>query len=976
MLKRYRRAASLTQDALAERAGYSVGHISKLESSARQPVSATIELLADALMLSPAERSALGRAARHNGALPPAARHAHPRAQPPLIGRNREEARIERHLEAEAEEPLLLFAGEPGIGKSRLLQAAAEHGAHEGWLVVEGSCRRHGAQGPYGPLLNALASVIGAMDRSQLRTALNGCSWLVRLLPELAESGVAPMPAWRLPADQERRLMFSAVERFLRNIAGPAGTLLVLDNMQWAGADALDLLDALVEAAPRSPLRIIGAYRSNEVRPGSALAVLMADLAREGLDAQEVVAPLAPPASARLLDVLLAGAEHVGAPLRADVLRLAAGVPFVLVSYAQWLRTRANEEGDIPAELDIPWDVAQTVEQRIAALPEAAQMVVRIAAVSDGDDPRELLISVARRLGYDEIVAIAALDAACDAGLLVQRDDDMYAFAYDLIQEVVERGLGSAQRAYLHREIAAALESGHLRLRVEALADHYARAGEPEKALVYIERAGAQAMALHAYADAEHYYRTLADQMDSLARTREAAHAREQLGIMLGFMGRYDEALLELDCALESYRSEGWQDGQVRVAAQVGRIQYAQGEIEQGIARLERAAAAADGASDRLLAALYLSLTTLYGAAGLYGRELESARHAAELARSANDRHLLALAELERGTALGMLNRLDEGLQVLESAAIPLSGVAGDLWNQALALDRAAHDHILRGEFAEASAAVEYGMALGWQLDDQFVSGMMVLNRGMLRFYTGAWRQAQSDLRWASVMLHLRRLPSRAASALVWLGQLSLAKGRWERGAYELGRGLVLAEVSGEAQPAILAHCALAERELLDEQPEAARLRLEPLLADAEYRVSDVTGTLALLGWSHLELGDELQGEVLVAASVLRASVTGLRCALADALRIQMLVAAREGRWEDALADGEGALSVARSLPYPYAEAKTLYTLGQLLLRRDETERGYEHLAAARAILSRLGEHLYAQRIDRVLALAAPTGAR
>lgn len=968
LLKRYRRAASLTQAELAERAGYSVSHISKLESSVRLPISATIELLADALVLGPAERGALERAARPTGRLPQVPPRARSRPLLPLVGRDHEIACIEHHLAAETEPPLLLLTGESGVGKTRLLQAAVERGASSGWQVLEGVCRRHSMQGPYGPLLDALAGAIRPLDRTQLHAALDGCMWLVRLIPELAERGAVPMPAWSLPPDQERRLMFAAVERFLRNIAGPEGTLLVLDDLQWAGADTLDLLSALVENVQQSPLRITGAYRHNDGCPGNDLAALFADLAREGLVVREVIESLSPPAASELLDALLSDAADVDEHIRAEVLRLAGGMPFVLVSYAQWLRSRMDQEGSVPLELDIPWDVTQTVEQRIMMLSEATQVVIRVAAVSDGDDPRELLVGVARQLGYDEPVVITAIDAACEAGVLVHQSDDTYSFAYDLIQEVVERGMGAAQHAYLHRAIARTLEGQHSSPRVEALAAHYERAGEPEKALIYLERGGAHAKALHAYADAERLYRAVADQMDSLARRREAAHARKQLGIMLGYLGRYDDALVELDAALNSYRNEGWTDGQIQVAAQIGRVYYAQGEIERGIARLEHEAAAADGGSDRSLAALYLSLATLYAAAGLYGRELEAAYYAAELARRASDHHLLALAELERGTALGMVERLGDGIRVLEDAAVPLTRAAGDLWTQALALDRAARNRILCGEFAEARVDIERGLQLAWQMDDELVAAFMTLNRGILHFYTGAWRQAQADLRWSCAALQQSRLPSRAAHALVWLGQVSLAKGRWERAAYEVRRGLDLAAMSGKAEAAVLAHCVLAERELLDGQPEAARVRLEPLLAGGEYRDADISGVLALLGWAHLQLGDERQGRTLIAAGVMRASATGLQCVLADALRIQALVQAREGRWTEALADIAEALSIARMLSNPYAEAKTLFVFGQLLIQHNETERGREKLNTARNILQQLGEVLYARTLERASA--------
>ena len=111
----------------------------------------------------------------------------------------------------------------------------------------------------YRPLLGALQRHIRHASPAQQRSELAGCAWLVRLLPELA--------AWTPPPEQERRLMVDAVLRFLANVAGPAGTLLVLDDLHWASPDGVDLLTALARSAAEVALRVIGAYRDTEVGP-------------------------------------------------------------------------------------------------------------------------------------------------------------------------------------------------------------------------------------------------------------------------------------------------------------------------------------------------------------------------------------------------------------------------------------------------------------------------------------------------------------------------------------------------------------------------------------------------------------------------------------------------------------------------------------------------------------------------------------
>jgi transcriptional regulator with XRE-family HTH domain len=194
LLRRYRLAAGLTQEELAAQAGLSVRGLSDLERGARRaPRRETIQLLAEALQLSAAERTRLEAAARQRGT--PAARASGgrvtspPHSAPaiPFVGRTQELALLEQVL---ADGPLvLLVAGKPGIGKSRLLQAGSERAEAQGWTVLTGGCHRRSGQEPYAPLIGALADSLRRQSPTEQRLQLKDCTWLVRLLPELAESG-------------------------------------------------------------------------------------------------------------------------------------------------------------------------------------------------------------------------------------------------------------------------------------------------------------------------------------------------------------------------------------------------------------------------------------------------------------------------------------------------------------------------------------------------------------------------------------------------------------------------------------------------------------------------------------------------------------------------------------------------------------------------------------------------------------------
>src|SRR6476469_3099818 len=144
LLKKYRIAAGLTQEELAEKAGLSTRGISDLERGIRRtPYKVTLELLAGALQLSGEERQIFKKVAnrkieggsRPAGLTPPLA------SQLPLLGRTRELSRLLNHLTSE-QSPIFLLTGEPGIGKTRLLNEVIARANNEGWAVLEGSCTR------------------------------------------------------------------------------------------------------------------------------------------------------------------------------------------------------------------------------------------------------------------------------------------------------------------------------------------------------------------------------------------------------------------------------------------------------------------------------------------------------------------------------------------------------------------------------------------------------------------------------------------------------------------------------------------------------------------------------------------------------------------------------------------------------------------------------------------------------------------
>jgi tetratricopeptide (TPR) repeat protein len=329
--------------------------------------------------------------------------------------------------------------------------------------------------------------------------------------------------------------VFGAVRRFLLNVASSVGSLLVLDDLHWAGSDALELLDSLVRSTDPAQLRVLGAYRDTEVGAQSPLHSLLADLAHAGLVDQVALGGLTDEESVVLLGQLLDGETG----LVERIVQRAGGVPFFLVSCAQSVQSQT-----LRAELPegVPWDLAQSLRQRIAALPDDARTMLGVAAVAGRMVGLPLLL---RTTELGEGVLVEALEAACRARLLEEVGAD-YRFVHDVVREVVEADLGAARSAMVHRRVAEALEADPA-TPAELLANHYARSTVQEKAIQYLELAGDRAAAQYAHGAAESYYRELLERLEGLGRTEEVSRVREKVGGVLYGAGRYAAAIEMLE---------------------------------------------------------------------------------------------------------------------------------------------------------------------------------------------------------------------------------------------------------------------------------------------------------------------------------------------------------------------------------------------------------------------------------------------
>jgi transcriptional regulator with XRE-family HTH domain len=423
-LTHFRHQARLTQEQLADRSGLSVRAISSLECGARHPRRLTVERLATGLGLAPLERRQLVDAAVAERFV--AVDHPRP-PLPPLVGREHEISELRAHVRGNGP-PLLLYVGEPGIGKSRLLLEVRQLAAGAGVPILSGACRR--GSDPYAPIVDALARHARLLPHSALAALVKDEPGLLALLPELA--ALRPGEALPVPApEHHRRLAFAAALRLFEDAARATGrVVLLLDDMQWAEPAAADMLAHLVERmGPR--LRAVATARAGDLPLHSRLAQCVGDLARVGLVGHRVLGPLSEAASLLLV-------------ARRDVVRRAGGLPLFLTELA------ASPD-------EIPHHLRVAIRHQLADLPQDTRDLLQRVATGPLAAPVERLMR-----GQDTAAQVlGALEPAIRRHIL---DDTAsgFRFRYPLFREVLLADLGPTRRRLLRHAVAVLATARHL----------------------------------------------------------------------------------------------------------------------------------------------------------------------------------------------------------------------------------------------------------------------------------------------------------------------------------------------------------------------------------------------------------------------------------------------------------------------------------------------------------------------------------
>ena len=393
-----------------------------------------------------------------------------------LIGRDAERATLRAAFEKAliSSERAVFVTGSPGVGKTVLVDSLKTVATeHRGWFVKgkfdqvqQGAAGLRQALGALGRLLLAEPENELAAHRLRIARALGPrASHLTDLIPEFAiilGRAVPEGPSEPLDADVQIR---QAMLDLFRAVASPAQPLVVfLDDVQWAGMNALGLIDAVVTDESLRGLLIVGSYRNADVAPDHPLARTFARWASLGTSPQQLhLLNLDPTGLRQLLAEILRLPPAQAVRLAEAIGSRTDGNPFDTLELVNALR----RDGILVAgSKGWNWDdvlirryigahaVVDFIAVRIARLASGEVQALRTIACLGSDVETEML---ATALGADSAEILDRLEAALEDGLLLPERDGTIRFSHDRVQQAAYESLGESERIDLHLAIGRRL---------------------------------------------------------------------------------------------------------------------------------------------------------------------------------------------------------------------------------------------------------------------------------------------------------------------------------------------------------------------------------------------------------------------------------------------------------------------------------------------------------------------------------------
>ncbi|MDQ3172988.1 MAG: ABC transporter substrate-binding protein [Acidobacteriota bacterium] len=679
----------------------------------------------------------------------------------PFIGREREQAELQKRLNAaiSGECQFVVVSGEPGVGKTRLLDEIENLAKARKQLVLHGRSIEQDGAFPYQGFCEAIQEYFRLKDTSsspdnliELSDVAPDLVSLFPMLTEISEIRAAATGDSKLAqtggslggsqGPENRTQVFELLARTLTRLAAGKPLILFLEDLH-AAEISIEALQYIVRRLGPTPTMIVGTYRSSEVDSRTHPLIRMLDSFRGDRRFSAIALGPFSPAEHRLFLETLIGGPKLADSLVEKLYEGTEGNAFFTKELVRSLLDSGGISKDqtgawslgAATELstgDLPATIQQAVEKRIERLPEELREILSIASV------------IGKAFDFRDLQALAgakdvedAIDRLVDEGLLEEEREsrgDRLIFSSGVVRDVLYGAISRRKRRSLHRKYAEEVENRHggrLERVYPQLVHHFSQGDVPDKTVEYGLRMAKAALDAFSPEEAARAARTVLEFLDEEWEGDPVleGEARMLLAQAHRMAGDVDAALKEAEAAGRILQRESHRSRAVTALLFAAETAWQARKVEETTRLVQQVMEAARTAGDNDSLRHGLSLAaTLANLRGEYEKANDYLEEAASLAPAAKE--------------IGLQEETPKGGRLVVALATPLGDI--DPVNMELVEEQ----EILANVFETLLAADLEGnlvpaLCEKWEVSDDGTSVFFTL-RENVRFQNGQALTAQA----------------------------------------------------------------------------------------------------------------------------------------------------------------------------------------------------------------------------------------
>ncbi|MEM1074756.1 MAG: adenylate/guanylate cyclase domain-containing protein [Pseudomonadota bacterium] len=674
---------------------------------------------------------------------------------------------------------VVLISGEPGVGKSRVLQNFHSIVGAQGCKVVGFVCSNYRLDTPFHPVVDFFERTLEADVDSDPQAMLDKLDGFLREHElDVDEYGALLAAMLSLPASGRYNAPVLTLEdqktKTLKALVGVTEALctkdpllIVVEDLQWADHSTREFLGLLVEHVRTSRILVVMAFRADYepewTRQPHLTTLRLRHLSR--------------PESIELINGVTGG-RPLPDEVMEHILSKTDGVPLFIEEL-----TKLVMEMDLLELKDDAYKLTGPLQA--TAIPDSLQdsLMARLDHLGTAKEAAQLASVLGRTFGHALLLAVTqkseqALDHALtrlvDSELLYRRGlapEIVYEFKHALVKDAAYQGLLHSKRRQLHLEIAEILEKRfpHMTDRSpELLAYHYKAAGDVEQAIPYSFKAGDIAADRYASTEASAHYQAVLEmaksipssdasarlQIRAILKLANVASSREQFERNLGNLGTARTLAEKIDHQIRLCQIQYWTArtyyvlGRFGLAADLARqaLELAErlsddermktgpvnllarvycllGEPAAAINHARQSVRQMHEAGDHVEeAAVSGVLAFALAQHGEYSKALDAANHGLKLAKKLDHLPTIAACLMFRGVVNGWFGRLEEATPDFEQG-LYVCEQSGDVFRKYLTLGWRGEACLVAGEIVAARNNLEQCLELGASLGTSFHRG-------------------------------------------------------------------------------------------------------------------------------------------------------------------------------------------------------------------------------------------------------------